>query len=114
MYVCKRLAAAQRPVLLPPAPLRLLPQAFDPRGRTPLLSPRRPRGPGGQEHPGGTESAVGGPCDEERVMQGKIFCGGQMEAWRPCAAIGLQKFSGMRCLTNKEKARQGFETVPVK
>ena len=56
MYVCKRLAAAQRPVLLPAAPLRLLPQTVDLRGRTPLLSPRRPRGPGGQKHPGGTNS----------------------------------------------------------
>ena len=110
MYVCKCLAAAQRPVLLPAAPHRLLPQAFDPRGRTPLLSPRRPRGPGGQKHPGGTEFAAGGPCDEERVMHGKISCGGQMETRRPHMEIELRKFTGMRCLTNKGQARQGFDT----
>ena len=110
MYVCKRLAAAQWPVLLPAAPLRLLPQAPDPRGRTPLLSPRRPRGPGGQKHPGGTEFAAGGPCDEKQMMQGKIFCGGQMEARCLCAGIGLRKFTGKRCLTNKGQARQGFDT----
>ena len=105
MYVCKRLAAAQRPVLLPAAPLRLLPQAPDPRGRTSLLSPRRPRGPGGQKHPGGAESAAGGPRDEEQMMHGKISCGGQMEARCLCTGIGLRKFTGKRCLTNKGQAR---------
>ena len=109
MYVCKRLAAAQRPILLPAAPLRLLPQAVDPRGRTPLLSPRRPRGPGGQEHPGGTESAARGSCNEERVMHGKISCGGQMEAWCLCAGIGLRKYIGKRCLTKIGQARKGFD-----
>ena len=110
MYVCKRLAAAQWPVLLPAAPLRLLPQAFDPRGRTPLLSPRRPRGPGGKKYPGVAKPAAGGPCDEERVMHGKISYGGQMEAWCLRAEIGLRKFAGKRCLTNKGQARQGFDT----
>ena len=43
-------------------------------------------------------------------MQEKTFCGGQMEAWCPCAGIGLRKFTGMRCLTNKGQARQGFDT----
>ena len=43
-------------------------------------------------------------------MQGEIFCGGQMETRCPCAGIGLRKFTGMRCLTNKGQARQGFDT----
>ena len=41
-------------------------------------------------------------------MQGKIFCGGQKEARCPYATIGLRKFTGKRCLTNKGQARQGF------
>ena len=44
------------------------------------------------------------------MMQGEIFCGGRMEVWCPCAETGLQKFTGMRCLTNKGQARQGFDT----
>jgi len=44
------------------------------------------------------------------MIQGKIFCGGQMEAWCPCAGIELKKFTGKRCLTNKGQARQGFDT----
>ena len=43
-------------------------------------------------------------------MQGKIFCGGQKEARCLCAGIGLRKFTGKRCLTNKGQARQGFDT----
>ena len=43
------------------------------------------------------------------MMQGKIFCGGQMEARCPCVEIGLRKFAGKRCLTNKGQARQGFD-----
>lgn len=43
-------------------------------------------------------------------MQGKIFYGGQMEARCLCTGIGLRKFTGMRCLTNKGQARQGFDT----
>ena len=43
------------------------------------------------------------------MMQGKIFCGGQMEAWCLRAEIGLRKFTGKRCLTNKGQARQGFD-----
>ena len=42
-------------------------------------------------------------------MHGKISCGGQMEAWCLCAGIGLRKFTGKRCLTNKGQARQGFD-----
>ena len=109
MYVCKCLAAAQRPVLLPAAPLRLFPQAFDLRGRTPLPGTGRPRGFGGQKHPGGAESAAGGPCNEKQMMHGKISCGGQKEARCLCAGIGLRKFTGKRCLTNKGQARQGFD-----
>ena len=44
------------------------------------------------------------------MMQGKIFCGGQMEARCPHMEIELRKFTGMRCLTNKGQARQGFDT----
>ena len=97
MYVRKRLAAAQRSVLLPAAPLRLLPQAFDPRGRTPLLSPRRPRGPGGQKHSGGTESAAGGPCDEELMKPAATLCGGWMGCICLCTVNTAQKFTGMWC-----------------
>ena len=43
------------------------------------------------------------------MMQGKTSCGGQMEAWCLCVKIGLRKFTGMRCLTNKGQARQGFD-----
>ena len=43
------------------------------------------------------------------MMHGKISCGGQMEAWCLCAGIGLRKFTGKRCLTNKGQARQGFD-----
>ena len=64
----------------------------------------------GQKYPGGAKPAAGGPCDEKQMMQGKTFCGGQMEARCPCAGIGLRKFTGMRCLTNKGQARQGFDT----
>ena len=42
-------------------------------------------------------------------MHGKIPCGGQMEAWCLRAEIGLRKFTGKRCLTNKGQARQGFD-----
>ena len=43
-------------------------------------------------------------------MHGKISCGGQMETRRPHMEIELRKFTGMRCLTNKGQARQGFDT----
>ena len=43
------------------------------------------------------------------MMQGKITCGGQMEAWCLCVEIGLRKFTGKRCLTNKGQAWQGFD-----
>ena len=42
-------------------------------------------------------------------MQGKTFCGGQKEARCLCSGIGLRKFTGKRCLTNKGQARQGFD-----
>lgn len=44
------------------------------------------------------------------MMQGKISCGGQMEAWCLLVEIGLRKYIGKRCLTNKGQARQGFDT----
>ena len=43
------------------------------------------------------------------MMRGKTFYGGQKEARCPHTAIGLRKFTGMRCLTNKGQARQGFD-----
>ena len=110
MYVCKRLAAAKQPLLFAPAPLRQLPKAIKCRRGTPLSVAFCPGRPGSQKHPGGTESAAGGPCDEKQMMQGKTFCGGQMEARCPCAETGLRKFTGVRCLTNKGQARQGFDT----
>ena len=47
------------------------------------------------------------------MMQGKISYGGQKEAWCPHMEIGLRKFTGMRCLTNKGQARQGFDACRV-
>ena len=44
------------------------------------------------------------------MMRGKTFYGGQKEARCPHTAIGLRKFTGKRCLTNKGQARQGFDT----
>ena len=43
------------------------------------------------------------------MMHGKISYGGQMEARCLCVEIGLRKFTGKRCLTNKGQARQGFD-----
>ena len=65
MYVCKRLAAAKQPLLFAPAPLRQLPKAIKCRRGTPLSVAFCPGRPGSQKHPGGTEFAAGGPCDEE-------------------------------------------------
>ena len=85
------MAAAQQPVLLPAAPFRKLPKAIERRGRAALSETVCAGGPGGKKHSGGTKPAAGGPCDEEQMMQGKIFCGGQMEAWCLRAEIGLRK-----------------------
>ena len=104
------MAAAQQPVLLPAAPFRKLPKAIERRGGAALSGTVCAGGPGGKKHSGGTKPAAGGPCDEEQMMQGKNFCGGQMEAWCLCVEIGLQKYIGKRCLTNKGQARQGFDT----
>lgn len=46
-------------------------------------------------------------------MQGKIFSGGQQEARCPFAAIGSRKITGIRCLTSKRQARQGFDACRV-
>ena len=43
------------------------------------------------------------------MMHGKIFCGGQMEAWCLRAEIGLRKYIGKRCLIEIGQARQGFD-----
>ena len=91
MYVCKRLAAAKQPLLFAPAPLRQLPKAIERRGGAALSGIVCAGGPGGKKYSGGTKPAAGGPCDEERVMHGKISCGGQMEAWCLCVEIGLRK-----------------------
>ena len=104
------MAAAQQPVLLPAAPFRKLPKAIERRGGAALSGIVCAGGFRGQKYPGGTKPAAGGPCDEERVMHGKISCGGQMETRRPHMEIELRKFTGMRCLTNKGQARQGFDT----
>ena len=91
MYVCKRLAAAQRPVLLPAAPLRQLSKAIECRGGTVLLRTLLPGRYGGQKYSGGAKSKARSARDEKQMMQGKIFCGGQMEAWCLPVEIGLQK-----------------------
>ena len=104
------MAAAQQPVLLPAAPFRKLPKAIERRGGAALSETVCAGGLGGQKYPGGAKPTAGGPCDEKQMMQGKTFCGGQMEARCPCAGTGLRKFTGMRCLTNKGQARQGFDT----
>ena len=85
------MAAAQQPVLLPAASFRQLPKAIERRGGAALSGTVCAGGPGGKKHSGGTKPAAGGPCDEEQMMQGKIFCGGQMEAWCLRAKIGLRK-----------------------
>ena len=104
------MAAAQQPVLLPAAPFRKLPKAIERRGGAALSGTVCAGGLGGQKYPGGAKPAAGGPCDEKQMMQGKTFCGGQKEARCLCAGIGLRKFTGKRCLTNKGQARQGFDT----
>ena len=43
------------------------------------------------------------------MMHGKIFCGGQMEAWCLPVGIRLRKYIGKRCLTKIGQARQGFD-----
>ena len=91
MYVCKRLAAAQRPVLLPTAPLRQLSKAIECRGGTVLLRTLLPGRYGGQKHSGGAKSKARSARDEKQMMHGKITCGGQMEAWCLRAEIGLRK-----------------------
>lgn len=85
------MAAAQQPVLLPAAPFRKLPKAIERRGGAALSGTVCAGGLGGQKYSGGTKPAAGGPCDEKQMMQGKIFCGGQMEAWCLRAEIGLRK-----------------------
>ena len=104
------MAAAQQPVLLPAAPFRKLSKAIERRGRAALSGIVCAGGLGGKKHSGGTKPAAGGPCDEKQMMHGKISCGGQKEARCLCAGIGLRKFTGKRCLTNKGQARQGFDT----
>lgn len=91
MYACKRVAAAQQPVLFPTAPFRKLSQTLERRGRAALSGIVCAGGPGGKKYSGGTKPAAGGPCDEEQMMQGKIFCGEQMEAWCLRAEIELRK-----------------------
>ena len=108
MNASKRLADAQQPAVLPAALLRQLSQAPDRGRRTPLSHPLRPRRHRSQKHPGRAEPETGGAHYEEQMMRGKIFCGGQMEARCPHMEIGLRKFTGKRCLTNKGQARQGF------
>ena len=85
------MAATQQPVLLSAAPFRKLPKAIERRGRAALSGTVCAGGFRGKKHSGGTKPAAGGPCDEEQMMQGKIFCGGQMEAWCLRAEIGLRK-----------------------
>ena len=103
------MAAAQQPVLFPTAPFRKLSQTPERRGRAALSGIVCAGGFRGQKYPGGAKPAAGGPCDEKQMMQGKTSCGEQKEARCLCAGIGLRKFTGKRCLTNKGQARQGFD-----
>ena len=103
------MAAAQQPVLLPAAPFRKLPKAIERRGGAALSGIVCAGGFRGQKYPGGTKPAAGGPCDEEQVMHGKIFCGGQMGVRCLPMEIGLRKYIGKRCLTKIGQARQGFD-----
>ena len=97
MYVCKRLAAAKQPLLFAPAPLRQLPKAIKCRRGTPLSVAFCPGRPGSQKHPGGTESAAGGPCDEELMKPTATPCGGRMGCTCLRTVTTAQKFTGMWC-----------------
>ena len=97
MYVCKRLAAAQRPVLLPAASFRQLPKAIERRGGTALSGIVCAGGPGGQKHPGGTESAAGGSCNEELLKPAATLCGGRMGCTCLCTVTTARKSTGMWC-----------------
>ena len=91
MNASKRLADAQQPAVLPAALLRQLSQTPDRGRRTPLSHPLRLRRHRSQKHPGRAEPETGGAHYEKQMMQGKIFCGGQMEAGCLRTEIGLRK-----------------------
>ena len=44
------------------------------------------------------------------MMQGKISCGGQMEAWCLHTKKEAQKYIGEGCSNGIGQARQGFDT----
>ena len=47
------------------------------------------------------------------MMQGKIFCGGQMEARCPHTETEAQKYIGEGCSNGIGQARQGFDACRV-
>ena len=97
MYVCKRLAAAQQPVLLPAAPFRKLSQTPERRGRAALSGIVCAGGLGGKKHSGGTKPAAGGPCDEELLKPAATLCGGRMGCTCLCTVTTARKSTGMWC-----------------
>lgn len=108
-HVGSGLADAQFIILFTAAVLgQLSPPADGGRG-TVLSGLGREGRSGSEECSHRTESAAGGTHYEKQMMQGKIFCGGQMEAWCLRAEIGLRKYIGKRCLTKIGQARQGFD-----
>lgn len=109
-HVGSGLADAQFIILFTAAVLGQLSPPAD-GGRGTVLSGLGGEGRSGSEECSHrTESAAGGAHYEKQMMQGKTFCGGQMEARCPCTETGLREFTGVRCLTNKGQARQGFDT----
>lgn len=97
MYACKRLAAAQQPVLFPTAPFRKLSQTPERRGGAALSGIVCAGGPGGKKHSGGTKPAAGGPCDEELMKPAATPCGGWMGYICLCTTTIAREFVGMWC-----------------
>ena len=97
MYVCKRLAAAQQPVLLPAAPLRQLSKAIECRGGTVLLRTLLPGRYGGQKYSGGAKSKARSARDEELLKLAATLCGGRMGCTCLCTVTIARKSTGMWC-----------------
>jgi len=90
-HVGSGLADAQFIILFTAAVLGQLPPSADGGRGTVLSGSGREGGFRSKECSDRAESAAGGAYYEELMMQGEIFCGGQMEAWCLRAEIGLRK-----------------------